>query len=155
MQDWKGHLIFGLLLTIAWISGIYFFGIFSLTFETALLLVAVVMFASLFPDIDLRESKIRDWFSLAVSAIVSAVYIFTYRDTWYYGLSYFLILYFLLRNVPSKHRGFSHSMKFAILFSIVIVMLVHFALGLSPNDFIFWFAVIFSAYSLHLLLDRI
>jgi len=155
MQDWKSHLIFALLLAIVWLSAVYFLDLFLLMTERIVLLVAVVMFTSLFPDIDLRKSKIRDWVSLIVSTIISVAYIFIYRDTWYYGLAYFLILYFLLRSIPSKHRGFTHSPKFAIVFSVIIALLIHFAFDLSQNEFIFWFAVAFSAYSLHLLLDKI
>jgi len=155
MQDWKSHLIFGLLLVIAWLSAIYFFNIFSLTSESIILFVAVTMFSSLFPDIDLQKSKIRDWVSLAIAAMISALYIFLFSQTWLYGLAYFIVLYFLLRHIPSKHRGFVHSIKFALIFSLLIVLLVNFILSLSISDFIFWFVVVFSAYSLHLLLDKL
>ena len=154
MQDWKSHLIFGLLLAIAWLSAIYFFKIFSMILEKIILLVAVIMFASLFPDIDLKKSKIRDWISIAVAAILSALYIFLFPQTWYYGLAYFLVLYFFLRRIPSKHRGFTHTMKFAVIFSFLLVLLISFALPLDISDFIFWFVIVFSAYSLHLFLDR-
>jgi len=155
MQDWKSHLIFGLLLAIVWFSAIYFFNVFSLTFESAFLLVMLVMFATLFADIDLRKSKIRDVLSLTVSAILSIVYMFLFPQTWYYGLAYFLVLYFLLRQVRSKHRGFTHTIWFAIIFSALMTMLLSFVLPLTLSDLFFWFIVTFSAYALHLLLDKL
>jgi membrane-bound metal-dependent hydrolase YbcI (DUF457 family) len=155
MQSWKTHLIFGLLLTIAWLSAIYFFSFYSLTFETVFILVVLIMFATLFPDIDFCNSKIRGVVSLIVSAFLSAIYIFLYSQTWYFGLAYFLALYFLLKRIPSKHRGFTHTLKFATVFSLIIVLVMHFAFSLSQGDFIFWFAVTFSAYALHLLLDKL
>ena len=148
-------MIFGLLLTIAWLSAIYFFNFYSLTFESVFLLIALIMFATLFADIDFRNSKIRDVVSLIVSAILSAIYIFLFPQTWYYGLAYFIALYFLLKRIPSKHRGFTHTLKFATVFSLLVVLVMHFVFSLSQNDFIFWFVVTFSAYALHLLLDKL
>ena len=155
MQDWKSHLIFGLLLTIVWLSAIYFFSIISLTFESTFLLIIVMMFATLFPDIDLSKSKIRDIVSLVISALISALYIFLYTNTWYYALAYFIVLYALLRNVKTKHRGITHTIPFALIFSFLIVLLLNFVLFFSIHDFLFWFVVVFSSYVLHLLLDRI
>jgi membrane-bound metal-dependent hydrolase YbcI (DUF457 family) len=155
MKDWKSHLIFGLLLTIVWFSVIYFSNALTLTLQSAFLLVLATMFATLFPDIDLSKSKIRNFISITVSAIVSLLYILLYPDTWYFAPAYFLVLYVLLRNVKTKHRGVTHTIPFALVFSFLLVLLAHFVLFFSVHEFLFWFVIVFFSYALHLLLDRI
>ena len=154
MKDWKSHLIMGLLLTVAWVSTLGYFNTLTFSPEAVALLVVATMLASLFPDIDLKSSKIRDMISLVVAAVVSIIYVFFFAETWYYSLPYFLIVYFLLRSIKTKHRGFTHTLKFGAIFSFLVVMIVDFILFLSLRDFVLWFAIILSSYELHLFLDK-
>lgn len=155
MLDWKTHLIFGFILVLFWFGLIYFFKIVEMDIFSLTLLVSLILFASLFADIDLKTSKIRDYVSLMSSFFIASVYIYFYQSTWFYGLIYFLFVYLILKNLPTKHRGLAHSFKFSFVFSILVTFLIYFALGLDQLEILFWFLVMFSSYSLHLLLDRI
>ena len=119
MPDWKTHFIFSLFLTITWIS-IFYFADLQLSFESLVALIVLTVFTSLFPDIDMKRSKIRDVVSFTVAAVVVTTYIFFFADTWYYGPVYFVLLYFILKYLPTKHRGITHTFKFSILFSAVL-----------------------------------
>jgi membrane-bound metal-dependent hydrolase YbcI (DUF457 family) len=103
----------------------------------------------------MKRSKARDISSILLAFSISIVYIYFYRSTWYYGLVYFLILYFLFKHIPTKHRGIVHTFKFSFIFSLISVVFIHFLFSLTQAEFLFWFAIIFSGYSLHLLLDKV
>ncbi len=154
MKDWKLHFIFGNFLAIFWVALFYFIKISVSPLELFALILAT-WFASLFPDVDLKKSKIRDVVALVTAGVVAFFYVFYFQPTWYYGPAYFLILYFLLRYIPSKHRGVMHSFKFSIIFSILLVFLISLFLKFSRSEYLFWFAIILFSYNLHLMLDRI
>lgn len=152
MPDWKVHLIFGILLLVLFLNVGYVFSFISLSFQELSVLVFLVMFASIFPDVDIKQSKSRKMLSIVISLMVSAFYVFLFPDTWYYSIAYFFILYFLIRLFPTKHRGITHTFKFSLVFSILVVLLVHFAFNFGQS--LYWFLAIFMAYSLHLLIDK-
>ena len=153
MPNWKGHLIFSLFLVIAWIS-IFYFANFQLSLGSLSALIIITIFASLFPDVDMKRSKIRDVVSFIIATILVGVYVFFYTTTWYYAPVYFILLYLILKYLPTKHRGVTHTFKFSILFSFVIAT-VYFAFAqFSAEIFLFWFFISFSSYNLHLLLDK-
>lgn len=154
MPDWKIHLIFGCLLSVFWFN-IFYFGNIFITPLKQVILLSMSLFSTIFADIDISRSKIRGLISLIVAFGISSMYIFFYRETWFYAPFYFLILYFLLRYIPSKHRGFTHSFKFSILFSFLLTLLCYFFLSLTNLEFIFWFGVILLSYNIHLILDKI
>ncbi len=153
MPDWEGHLIFSLFLVIAWIS-IFYFANFQMSFESLIALIILTIFASLFPDVDMKRSKIRDVFSFMIAAILVGAYVFFYTATWYYAPFYFILLYLILKYLPTKHRGITHTFKFSVLFSLVIASIYFAFVRVSTEFFLFWFLVSFSSYNLHLLLDK-
>jgi hypothetical protein len=118
-------------------------------------LTGLILFISVFPDVDLKKSKIRDFISISIAFAVAIVYIYFYRSTWIYGLIYFIFVYLIFRNLPTKHRGISHTFKFSLFFSLMIVVLIYFIIGVKEERILFWFLVVFSSYTLHLVLDRI
>lgn len=152
MIDWKLHCIFALLLTIIWV-GVFYFLQLSITVVDLVSLVVLIMFASLFPDVDMRKSKIRGVISLLAAIGVAFVYLLLYRETWYYAPAYFLILFFLFRYLPTKHRGIAHTYKFAVMFAAALSYLYYLLFSISFNRLMLWFVILFSAYSLHLILD--
>lgn len=154
LKSWKHHLIFGNFLVIFWITVIYF-GQIGFGIPEIFLLVVISLFSTLFPDIDLRISKIRNFVALTTAFGISLVYIYFFQKTWYYSLAYFLILYLLIKIIPTKHRGITHTVKFSFLFSIGILIILNLFLNLNQIENVFWFAIIFSSYNLHLLLDKI
>lgn len=153
MPDWKTHLIFSLFLVIAWIS-VFYFANFQLNVETLIALIILTVFASLFPDIDMRRSKIRDVLSFIVAAVAVGAYILFYAQTWYYAPVYFVLLYLILKYLPTKHRGITHTFKFSILFSIVLATVYFIFNPFVLGELALWFVVVLSSYNLHLVLDK-
>lgn len=153
MPDWKTHLIFSLLLVVAWMGAFNILKVRIATSNVALLTL-VVVFSSLFPDIDMKKSKMRDVFSLVISAAVSAAYLFLFPSSWYYAFVYFIILYLILRYIPTKHRGITHTFKFSLLFSAALASVYFIFNPFMMEDFILWFVIAFSGYGMHLFADR-
>jgi len=154
MKDWKIHAIFSLLLAIAFFNFIYFFNLFEINWRFIVSLTVVTIFVSLFPDIDLRKSKIRDFVALAVAFAASLLYIYFFSQT-YYAIIYFFIIYFLIKFFPMKHRGAMHNFYFSIFFSFFSVLVGYFIFSFSQKEFIYWYFIVFISYNLHLFLDKI
>jgi len=150
MPDWKTHFIFALFIVIAWLFVFQYVQI-KFNFEQLIALVGFSLLASLFADVDTKQSKIRDVMSMAASFAVSILYIIFFMETWYYGPVYFVLLYLILKYLPSKHRGITHTFRFSFLFSMVLTVLY----SMFKEFSIMWFAIIFSSYSLHLILDKL
>jgi len=161
MPDWKTHFIFSLFLVIFWIL-FFQFANFRLDFENLVTLIVFTIFASLFPDVDMKKSKIRDVFSLIIAVVIVALYISFYKETfmetWYYVPVYFILLYLILKYLPTKHRGVTHTFKFSVLFSLALssayLIFNQFFNPFVLQEFVLWPIVVFLSYSLHLVLDR-
>ena len=153
MPNSTTHLIISLLFVIALL---WIFNTLNLQMSafSVVLLLAIVIFSSLFADIDMKRSKIRDVLSLLISAVVSAAYLFLVPGSWQYAFVYFIILYFILRYIPTKHRGITHTFKFSLLFSAGLAF-IYFFFNPVAEQTVFWFLIAFSSYSLHLLVDRV
>ena len=154
MLDWKLHLIFGLLFVITLLSFLYLVS-FKLSIQDIAVVAILSSFASLFPDVDMQKSKIRNLVSFSVATAVTVVYLLAYMQTWYYAPIYFLLLYFIFKYLPTKHRGIMHTYKFSIFFSAVAVMISYLVLGLTINKAILYFVVSLLGYDLHLVLDGV
>ncbi|MFH1623200.1 MAG: metal-dependent hydrolase [Candidatus Aenigmatarchaeota archaeon] len=155
MPDWKTHIVFGLLVAIAWAAAFPALGIASSAKKTVSL-VAVTAFASLFPDIDIRSSKMRGMVALLVAASVAVAYAFFFTVTWYYGIAYFCLLYFLVKYLPTRHRGITHTPLFALLFSVAaVIVYAGFRQAFALADAAVWFLVPLSSYVVHLAVDSL
>lgn len=154
MKEWKSHAIFGLLLAIAFFNLVYFFQIFEVTLQFVLSLTAIVVFISVFPDVDLRKSKIRDFIALTIAFVAALLYIYFFAQT-IFAIIYFFIIYFLVKFFPTKHRGTFHNFYFSIFFSFFAVLLGYFIFSFSQKEFVFWYFVVFLSYNLHLFLDKL
>ncbi|MCX6820819.1 MAG: metal-dependent hydrolase [Candidatus Aenigmarchaeota archaeon] len=153
MPDWKTHIVIGLLVALGWAAAFPALGIASSLEKTASL-AFVAAFTSIFPDIDTRNSKMRGVFALAVAASVGGAYAYFSPATWYYALAYFALLYALAKHLPTKHRGITHTLPFAVLFSAAAVLVyVGFKQPFAFIDAAAWFGIALSAYSAHLLAD--
>jgi membrane-bound metal-dependent hydrolase YbcI (DUF457 family) len=103
----------------------------------------------------MKNSKIRNFTSLISAATISFVFLFFKKDEWYLSIIYFIFLYIFFKNIPTKHRGVTHTFKFSFFFSLVLVAIFYFLFNLDLENSFIWFVIIFSSYSLHLLLDKI
>jgi len=153
MLDWKLHFIFGLLFVIALLSFFHLIN-FKLAMQDIIVIIVLSSFASLFPDVDMQRSKIRGIVSLVIATAVAVMYLIFYIQTWYYAPVYFLLLYFIFKYLPSKHRGIAHTFKFSFFFSAVIALICYLTLNPTINAIILYFTVSFLGYSLHLILDK-
>jgi membrane-bound metal-dependent hydrolase YbcI (DUF457 family) len=125
-----------------------------LSFREILIFILFVPLVSIFPDIDMKKSKSRKIFAIFISFLLALVYILLFPKTWYYGLAYFFLSYFLITLLPTKHRGITHTFTFSILFSILLASFFYFDFNLDFKSSFFYFSIIFSVYTLHLLLDK-
>jgi len=165
MIDWKLHFIFGLLLVIALLA---FFQLvqnlvgFQLSLQDIAIVLVLVSFSTLFPDIDMQKSKIRDMVSFASAITVSIIYLAFLPQTWYYAAVYFLLAYFILRYLPTKHRGIVHTFKFSIFFSFLAVLICYMTIGstigstggFAADRLALYFSAALLGYNLHLILDK-
>lgn len=154
MLDWKLHFIFGLFLLLAILVVFNLTG-FEASIRDIVIVTVVSLFASLFPDVDMRTSKIRDLISFIIATVVSVCYLVFYIQTWYYAPIYFLLIYFIFRHLPSKHRGVTHTFKFSLFFSTVIALICYLTLNSTINSTILYFLASFLGYNLHLILDKV
>ena len=153
MPDWKIHIVIGLLVALGWAAAFPAIGVASSIAKTASL-AFVAAFASLFPDIDSRNSKMRAIFAVLIAASVAAAYVYFFAETWYYALAYFALIYSMVRLLPTKHRGVMHTLPFAVLFSAAVVLVyAGFRQPFASVDAASWFAIALSTYSAHLLAD--
>lgn len=154
MTDWKLHLISSLLLAMFLLS-VFFYAKFQITPTIIAALIILTIFTSLFPDVDMKKSKIRSLLSLIAAFAISFAYVFLRQGTWHYAPVYFLILYFVFKHLPTKHRGLLHSFKFSVIFSLTLAYLCYLLAGLNVPETLFWFCIILFSYNLHLLLDKL
>jgi len=154
MPDWKVHIIFGFLLLALWLNTINNFFSITLNLQSLFILILIIPFISTFPDIDSKHSKSRKLISLLLSIFISAIYIFLFPSSWYYGVGYFCIIYFLIRFFPTKHRGLTHNFLFSLIFSFATTYLLHLALNFGEAEFLSFFSLLFLIYCFHLVLDK-
>lgn len=155
MPDWKTHIVFGLLVALAWAAVFPLMGVAS-SIERMSSLAFVAVFASLFPDIDSRNSKMRGMTALLIAVSVSAAYVLFFTATWYYAAAYFALVYLLVRLLPTKHRGTMHTLPFALLFSTAVVLVyVGSRPGFALADAVSWFLIALSGYVAHLASDSV
>ena len=155
MPDWKTHIVFGLLVAIAWVAVFPFLGM-QPNIEKVSSLIFVAAAASLFPDIDVRNSKMRGMIALLLAASVAIAYVIFFTSTWYYVIAYFGLIYFLVRYLPTKHRGVTHKPQFALLFSAAVVLVyIGFKHTFAFVDVVTWFFIALSSYAVHLAIDSL
>lgn len=155
MPDWKTHIVFGLLVAIGWAAVFPLVGIPS-SAEKLFSVAFVAAFASLFPDIDVKSSKMRWAVALLLAASVAGAYALLFPQMWFYALAYFALVFLFVKYLPTKHRGLTHTLPFALLFSAAVVVVYA---GAKPSfavaDAASWFLIALSGYAMHLLADSV
>ncbi|MEM5868045.1 MAG: metal-dependent hydrolase [Candidatus Aenigmatarchaeota archaeon] len=154
MPDWKVHLIFGLFLFSFLLSLNHMFSFIDISMKESLTLIFLILLVSIFPDIDMKKSKSRQLLALFISTLLALLYFNIFPSSWYFGIAYFFLCYFLIILLPTKHRGITHTIFFSLIFTISLSLLLHFLLSPSFEKTIFYFSTIFSTYLLHILLDK-
>jgi len=155
MASWRYHILFSFLFLIPWLG-------FLLTLDlihgwTMLISLFILnIFASLIPDVDTSKSKIRNYVSL-ILALLLTFYLLPNLSS-HSSFSLLLLpvsIYFLMRYFPTQHRGFTHTISFSLIFSILLSTILWFLLNFSTIEFLIYFLTILLGYISHLLLDMI
>jgi len=155
MPSWKTHLIFGCLLLLLWFNILYFFMQPLLTFKNISIFSVLTIFISIFPDVDLKKSKSRALVSFLIASIFLVVYIFTFPQTWYYGIAFAIIVYLLFLLLPTKHRGITHYFLFSLIFTVLLSLSFYLVFNLTQTEALFLSGIVLTTYCLHLFLDKI
>ena len=151
MPDWKVHIFAGLL-----ISNLYLFLFSFHSTEQKILMILTILFISLIPDLDNPKSFIRKglfYFTLFFSfSLVIFKTNFSLINKIFFILWSWVLIYFLFKNLPLKHRGKKslHQWKFGFISAIFFMVLF---LIKNINPFLSLFVLI--GYFSHLFLDKI
>jgi len=127
----------------------------EMNFVAAVFSFFMCIFAAMIPDIDSKSSKVfRIFTDLIVIAVAGMIVYYTFSE--WLTMLWLLLFWFLLSGpvllaLPVKHRGFIHTIWFAMIFGAVTGFM-----GLSmlqpPSLLPGLFA--FAGYFSHLLMDR-
>ena len=157
MPGWKIHLILALLLSVLWMK-VFDILNFSLNFLEIFLMLFFMGLFSLLPDIDMNNSKIRKIVSFGVAIMISIAYIVYKIQKWYLSPIFFFLIFNILKHLPMKHRGITHTLFFGFMLSIMtgigINMIVN-PFGSLMEGIILWSLLIMSSYFFHILVDNI
>lgn len=118
MSDFRGHWLIGIVVIILFILLNYIFswGLYDFTMKTILTLSGITLFYSLFPDIDIGTSKIRNF--VFITALLLAGYFIYTNQT----LLSFAILGILIIILFLKHRGITHSFVTGFFLSLPLLV---------------------------------
>jgi hypothetical protein len=154
MPSWKVHLIFNSLFLFVWVRFLLNYGFIS-DYILLLFLIFFNTFLTIFPDIDSSKSKIRDVFAIIIASVITVYLFLNSSFNFVYLLIGFVSFYIIFKFFPTKHRGFTHSLWFSILLSLVITVMVWITFNPSLQNLGIYFFLIFSGYLSHLFLDKI
>ena len=170
MSAYKVHYVAGVLMwAVISTAFLYTYTLASDILYVAPFLLALfylTTFAAVFPDVDLRYSRVRRYIArfMAVSTlVVGSIVIFTYAPMAH--IIYLSIvnstvaglLWLVLRFFPTKHRGFTLTVRFGILEAVFFgigayTMLLMYT---QPIEYVVWVvAAVLLGHSTHLILDK-
>jgi len=136
MGDWKTHFQSGFLILIL---AVVFYLNDLIDLGSLLISIPIILIFSVLADVDSYSSKIRTL--ILVSGLI-LIFLTIYLDV-YSGA--YLLIGILIFLALQRHRGFLHTVIAALIFSIPIFLILGFYISLLS----------FSAYSLHLIIDKI
>jgi len=135
-MNWKAHmglgmLVFGILYGLIAIPQGLFWGWDrnpALTVHTILIAVPLAVYASLLPDVDLRNSM---GYALTILALVGFVLLLVFWGVLTAIMGLLAVSVCVVALLLPRHRGFMHSLGFLLLFSIgITILFVDFRLGI-------------------------
>jgi hypothetical protein len=154
MSSWKVHLIFNSLFLFVWVRFLLNYGFIN-DYVLLVFLIFFNIFLTIFPDVDSSKSKIRGLFALILTSTATIYLFFNSTLNFDYLLVIFILFYVLFRFFPTKHRGFTHSLWFSILLSLIITTMVWMKFSPSLLNLSIYFFFILSGYLSHIFLDKI
>ncbi|MBS3052534.1 MAG: metal-dependent hydrolase [Candidatus Aenigmarchaeota archaeon] len=155
MPSWKTHIFINLIIFLFWLKLL-----FLLRPETGIFYVVVIsLFAvivSVFPDIDTNKSRVRNWLALILAVMMTILYLINFNlSEWYSVALFFTVSYCVIRFFPTHHRGFTHTLNFSFILSLILFFITYFFLRTDILTSFMTFIILFVCYSSHLILDRI
>ena len=140
----NGHFVFGFI--VAFITFIFLYEPKNLyDFGLFIFLLPLILFYAVLPDIDIDSSFIKKFITILgiIIILILAILGFTGINYKAYFLLVVIILGLIILTFTLKHRGFTHSLFSAVLFSSPFI---YFSVNL-------FFILLFS-YLSHLIVDR-
>ena len=155
MPGWKVHLTFNLIFIP------FFWNLFlkETFFENIFLFLFLIFFYIIFstlPDIDTKKSKIRNQTSLLFAGIITIFFIsqsLNVISILSLPIGY-LTFYFIFKNIPMKHRGFTHTFTCCFLLSFFVIFILNLFYPVGLNNSIYYIFLLFSGYFFHIFLDK-
>lgn len=153
MPSWKTHILFNLIFLLIPIK---LFLTFTSDYSILFILIPFSILASLFPDIDSTKSKIRKTFAVLAALTLTLYFFFNTRiDSMITIFVCFILLYFLIRFFPTKHRGRTHGIGFSLVFSLIATITLWIIFTFPLTVFMICFLIIWFGYASHLFLDKV
>ena len=120
-MNFKGHIITGFVVWLVVVGAHYFLKWLETDWLTLLIGLPVLLYFSLFPDIDI-QSKVRNW---TVRGLCTAGLIAEYMNSRPIVYGIFIVLLTMFTFL--KHRGITHTWTFGI----VVVGVLYFVFGIE------------------------
>lgn len=153
MPSWKTHILLNLIIFIFWVK-LLFLIYPSIDIRYLFILLPLVIFVSIFPDIDTKRSKIREWISLVLATCIVILFlIIRVTEIWYNIPISFLVLYFSLKYLPTRHRTLTHTLLFSFIFSLILTWIFWIFFAPTIGILFLTFLILFISYNSHLFFD--
>ncbi len=154
MPSWRAHISINLIIFFFWLKLLFYLRP-EVNIIYPVIILPFVIIASVFPDIDTNKSRIREWFALLLAVILTILYLSKLiLENWFNVVVFFFASYFIIKFLPTPHRGITHTPGFSLLFSVPIFFMMYLFI---KTDFIISFlvfSIIFISYNSHLFLDK-
>jgi membrane-bound metal-dependent hydrolase YbcI (DUF457 family) len=119
MPNYKTHLVAGIISFFSFLVLLKLLN-FHISLEVLYFSLFVTLFASIFPDIDTKKSKIHR-ITFSILFILLYAFIIAYIENVFVMIFFLACLLFLHSSrFPFRHRKITHTLKFAFLFSLFI-----------------------------------
>ena len=124
MGGWKEHIIVGLFSSIVVFALLFYFIGEDLLDVKLFLSVPLIIIYYLLPDIDSPGSKIsRIIYGIIISSVAICGFIYFITDNSFFIVLMFIIALFGVSMLFLGHRGITHSLVCAVIFSLPIIFI--------------------------------
>ena len=156
-MNYKQHIIGGLLISFIYIFST--FKIFNWNINTLMIALPIIIYYSIFADIDHRMSKITNFMLITSAFLITLGYLSSVMKYEYLTLLpntliligiILLILTLFSSSNMIKHRGILHTLRFTLLSPLILI----FVIKLNKEN-IHIYILAFISYWSHLFLDKI
>lgn len=132
MPNWKKHLVFGFffVLVVLLINAFYGFIGIPMTVPFILLAIALIAYFSILPDIDLPNGKVRVVTTILLLIIIGMFVLAGKRIAALVYIVILIVIWVLPAFKGWGHRGKTHSIGFALIMSLIVLIFLSWQLAL-------------------------